>query len=93
VKLTFGIDAASHFALAQGFNDGGDAGGEIVGFLGRFEAGVGFLAGVVAEAFEDGMAGAGGGLVAHEDADLAELLPRPVEREQGAGFEEPGGNV
>ena len=43
--------------------------------------------------FEDGLLGARGGLVPHEDADFIELLPFAIESEEGANFEKPGGNV
>jgi hypothetical protein len=51
------------------------------------------LADVFADPFEQGLAGAGGGLVAHENTDIGELLPFAVERQERADFNEAGGDV
>jgi hypothetical protein len=92
MELRLAVDAAGDLAGTDGLDDGRDAHEEVVLLLLRFEAGIEAVADAP-EALDERGASAAGDLVAHEDADLIDLLPLVLQAEQGADLEITGGDV
>lgn len=92
VELVFAIDAALDFARADGLDYGGSPGEEIVFLFFIFERAVEPVLDLGQALGEDG-AGALRDLVAHEEANLVELLPLAVEGQERADLEVAGGDV
>ena len=86
------VDAALDLPLPHGLDDGRHAVEEVVAFLLAFDAVVERLLDLL-NAGDEGLPGAPRDLVAHEDAELVELLPLAVQGQQGADLEVAGGDV
>ncbi len=93
VKLPFRIHAAFNLTFTQGFDDGGGAGKKIVRLLHLFRAGVERPSDAGAQPIEQSLPGARRDFVAHQDANLVELMPFAIEREQRPDFEVASGDV
>ncbi len=92
VKLFLAVDAADDLAGADCLDDGRDTRKEVIGAFFVFEAVLEPLT-CAAEAPGKCVPGAEGNLIAHENANLVDLLPFILQGEQGADFEVPGGDV
>ena len=92
VKFLFGIDTAFDLATGNGCNDGSNTGEEIVFLFFSLDT-------VIEQAFDATNAiiqcalGSQSDLVAHEDANLLQLLPFAIDRQQSANFKVASGNV
>ena len=93
VEFSLGVGAALDLAVAKGLNYGRRAGEEIVLLFLGFEAGVQLLGYVPLKGLENCLARARRDLVAHEDANLFELLPLAIKGEQSADLEVAGCDV
>lgn len=92
VELGLAIDATLDLAGADGVHDRRNADEEIVLFFRVFQAVVERGGDFLESRFECCL-GPHRALVAHEDADVIDLLPLVLQREQRADFEVPRGDV
>ena len=92
VELLFCVNPALDFSAGDGLHDGRNPRQKIVFGFFALNAVV-ELAGDTGNAFCKRAVGSFGDFVAHEDANLVELLPLPVQRQQGAYLKVARGNV
>ena len=92
VELLFGVNPTLDFPAGNGLHDGRNTRQKIIFGFFALNAVV-ELAGDTGNAFCKRAVGSFGDFVAHEDANLVELLPLPVQRQQGAYLKVARGNV
>ena len=93
VKLVLIVDTALNLAAAQRLQDRGHARQKRILLLVRLHAAVEGVNDTRPYCFQKGPPRAVGGIRAHEDADLVERLPLPVEGQEGPNLEITGSNI
>ena len=92
VELLFGVNPTLDFPAGNGLHDGRNTRQKIIFGFFALNAVV-ELAGDTGNALCKRAVGSFGDFVAHKDANLVELLPLPIQRQQGSYLEVARGNV
>jgi hypothetical protein len=92
VELFLPVHTGLNLTGTDGLYNSGHAGEEVILFLGGFDTVV-EPARNLSQSFLKGLFGALGHLVAHQDAQLVQFLPLPIESQECSNLKIPGGDI